>query len=177
MFRTLLSLTVVLFLTAGSETVRAAEDKKTDLQTTVAEGKEITLTPVEVTLSDKPDSTGLFLAITIKPKTEMKVKMPAEAYGLGFTSEKVKEGLKVVNLSDMTSLKMMRTGSGKANEEGMWDAEPTDIITHVNGYAVKSVEDLILATSTAKDKKDIQIILKDTNNGNLQVFYVTALKK
>jgi hypothetical protein len=177
MSRTLLSLTVALFLLVGLTTIRAAEEKKTDLQTTVAEGKEITLMPAQVSISDKPDDMGRFLA-TVKPgKDSMKVKMPAQVYGLGFYPEKVKEGLKVVELPESTSLRGMRTVAGKADEEGPWSADPGDIITHINGNPVNSVEELLAAVSTAKDKKDVQIVLKDVNSGDLQIFYITATKK
>ncbi len=177
MSRALLSLTVALFLIVSPAAIRAAEEKKTDLGTTVAEGKEITLMPAEITISDKPDDEGRFLA-TVKPGKEgMKVKMPAQVYGLGFYPEVVKGGLKVVELPEASSLRMMRTVAGKADEEGRWNADPGDTITHVNGNAVNSVEELLCAVSTAKDKKDIQIVIKDVNSGDMQIFYVTATKK
>jgi S1-C subfamily serine protease len=56
-------------------------------------------------------------------------------------------------------------------------AESGDIITHVNGHAVNSVEELLCAVSTAKDKMDVQIAVRDTNSGDLVVLYVTSTKK
>jgi S1-C subfamily serine protease len=172
-----LPLSVGLLLLVSPCVVRAADEKKTDLETAVAEGKEIALTPAEITPSDKPDDNGIFTA-TIKPgKEAKKVKMPAQAYGLGFQPEAVKEGLMVADLPETSGLLTMRMVAGKADDEGAVRAEVGDIITHVNGYAVKSVEELIGAVSTAKDKKDIQIVIKDKNSGDLQILYVTAAKK
>jgi S1-C subfamily serine protease len=177
MSRAFLPLSICMFLIASPGLVRSADDKKTDLETTVAEGKEVSLTPVEITPSDKPDNNGIFTA-TVKPAKEAKkVKMPAQAYGLGFAPEAVKEGLKVVELPESSGLLMMRIAAGKAEEEGAVRAEVGDIIAYVNGYAVKSAEELIAAVSTAKDKKDVQIVIKDVNTGDLQILYATAVKK
>jgi hypothetical protein len=52
-------------------------------------------------------------------------------------------------------MKNMRTVPGK--EEGMWQADPDDVITHVNGFAVNTVEEVICAVSLAKNKDDVQL--------------------
>jgi S1-C subfamily serine protease len=178
MSRVLLFVIGALFLSVGPGVVRAEEDKKTDLERSVLEGKEIALTPAEIVLADKPDERGLFLAMVKPGKAAMKVKMPAQVYGLGFRPEPVKGGgVKVVEVMEDSPLLMMRPEGGKADAQGALRAEPGDVITHVNGNAVNSVEELLAAVSTAKDKKDVQLVIKDTNSGDLVVVYVTPLKK
>lgn len=177
MSRVLPALLANLVLILLPATIQADNDTKPDLETAVAEGKEIPLTEDQITLSDKPGEDGVFLAMVKPGKASVKVKMPAQVYGLNVTTEAVKGGgLKVVEIPDSSSVLKMRTVAGKT-DEGPFDAEPGDIITHVNGNAVNSVEELLAAVSTAKDKNEVQILLKDVRTGNHQTFYVTATKK
>ena len=71
----------------------------------------------------------------------------------------------------------MRSAPKAEEARGGWMADPGDDITHVNGYAVNSVEDLICAVSVAKNKDDVQLVIKDVTTGKLTVFYVTATKR
>jgi S1-C subfamily serine protease len=178
MLRRILTLSVAVFLTAGFAFSRAPDEKKTDLQTPVAEGKEVALTPVEITVSDTVDKTGRHTA-TVKPaKESKKVVMPARAWGLGFVAEPVKGGVKVVAVpSGSSAMRALRTTPGRAGEGGEWQADPGDIITHVGDYAVNSVEELVCAVSVAKDKADVRIVLKDGESGALLVFYITATRQ
>jgi hypothetical protein len=74
-------------------------------------------------------------------------------------------------------MKAMRTLPGKEKEGGNWQADPGDVITHVNGYAVNSVEDVLCAVSVARNKDDVQLVIKDVTTGKLTVFYVTATRR
>src|SRR5262245_57224106 len=77
-----------------------ADDKKTDADTKVAEGTEVSLTPAEVTVSDKTDDEGR-IPVTVKPAKEAKkVKMPAQAWALGFYPEKKDRGVGVGGLPE-----------------------------------------------------------------------------
>ena len=174
----ILAVCVVSVAVAGPGTTRADDEKKTDRDTKVPAGTEISLTPVEVTTAEKPDDEGRF-EVTVKPAKEArKVKMPEEAWVLGFTPEAVKGGgVGVAGSVAGTGMKTMRTIPGKGGTKGTWQADPGDVITHVNGYAVNSVEDVLCAASTAKDKDDIQVVIKDVTTGKLTVFYVTATKR
>ncbi|OWK36808.1 PDZ domain-containing protein [Fimbriiglobus ruber] len=156
---------------------QSQEDKKSDRDTVVAAGKEFTLTPTEVTPEEKPGD-GPF-EVKLKPaKDAVKVKMPAEAWTLGFFPQAIKgTGVGVGGPVEGAGLANMRTVPGKADEEGAWQVDPGDVITHVNGYAVNSVEDVICAVSTAKNKTDVQIVVKDVSTEKLNVFYVTATKR
>ena len=70
----------------------------------------------------------------------------------------------------------MRVTAGKG-PEGDWQADVGDVITHANGYAVNSLEELVCAVSLAKDKGDVQLVIKDAHNGKPYVFYATAAKQ
>jgi S1-C subfamily serine protease len=154
-----------------------ADDKKTDADTKVAEGTEVSLTPAEVTISDKTDDEGR-IPVTVKPAKEAKkVKMPAQAWALGFYPEKKDRGIGVAGLPEDSNLHHMRVVAGKGVADGDWQADAGDIITYANGYAVNSVEDLICAISVAKNPEDVQLVIKDVNTGKETVFYVTATKK
>jgi len=179
MLRRLLALCVVSALTVGFAAGRAPDDKKTDLQTPVAEGKELALTLDEITVSKQVDKQGRHTA-TVKPaKESKKVTMPAQGWGLGFVGESAKGGgVKVVTVPGGNSAMVsLRTSSGKAGEGGAWQADPGDIITHVGDYAVNTIEELVCAVSLAKDKADVRIVLKDGDSGDLLVFYVTATRQ
>jgi hypothetical protein len=157
--------------------VRADDEKKTDRDTKVAAGTEFSLIPVTVTTADTSDEVGRYEAKVKAAEAATKVKMPAEKWILGFSGSPAKDGgVTVADSLDDTGMKTMRTVSGKGDEKGAWQADPGDIITHVNGYAVKTVEDVICAASLAKDKTDVQIIIKDVTTGKPTVFYVTATK-
>ena len=58
-----------------------------------------------------------------------------------------------------------------------WHADPGDVITHVNGYAVKTLPELTCAVNAAEDKDDLQLVIKDVDTGKQYVFYVTAAKR
>ncbi len=47
-------------------------------------------------------------------------------------------------------------------------------ITHGNGFAVNTVEEVLCAVSLAKNKADVQIVLKDVDTGKRIVSHVTA---
>jgi len=173
MFRNVLTLCAATVLAVG---VGRAEDKK-DADTKVAEGTEVKITPAEIKAEDTPLDDGRSVA-TAKPGKETKVKMPATAYTLGFSGEALKDGgIKVTELGETTGLRGMRTEAGKGDDGGPWMAEPGDIITHVNGYAVNTFEELLVAVSTAKKPEDVQIVVKDVNNGKSTIFYATAMKR
>jgi S1-C subfamily serine protease len=71
----------------------------------------------------------------------------------------------------------MRTEPKKADTGGGWQVDPGDVITHVNGYAVNTLEELVVALATAKDKDDVQLVIKDVSTGEPTAFYVTAAKR
>lgn len=171
------SICLVALLTAFAPSARAADDKMTDGDAKVPAGKEFSLTPVEVTPSKEADEMGRFEA-TIKPAKEAKkVKMPQERWTLGFYPTKNKGGgVGIDGPFEGLGLNTMRTEAGKGNEPGAWMVEEGDIITHVNGYKVDTVEEVIVATSLAKDKSDVQVIIKDKSTGKETIFYVTATK-
>ena len=177
MLRRMLPVCLLSFLAVGwAATGRSDDDKKTDADTKVAAGTEVSLTPVEVTPSDKMDDEGR-VPVTVKPAKEAKkVKMPDQAWVLGFHPEKKDGGVGVAGVPEDSPLHHMRVTAGK-EPEGDWQADVGDIITHANGYAVKSVEDLICAISLAKNPEDVQLVIKDVNTGKETVFYVTATKK
>jgi hypothetical protein len=150
------------------------DDKKLDTQVKVDAGKEITLTPADVKVSETPDD-GRF-QVTTKAKDPAKVKMPAQGFGLGFRGEPVKGGgVKVLSLAEMSSLRHMRAEAG--SDVAGWEAEEGDVITHANGYAVNTIEELLCAISLSKDKSEVQIVVKDVGNTKPYVFYVTATKQ
>jgi S1-C subfamily serine protease len=167
------------FLVVGAAAGGRAEDeKKADKDTKVAEGTEFKLTPVEVTPAEKPDGQGLYEATLKAAKEPTKVKMPKESWSLGFYPKTVKGGgVGVAESIEGAGLKHMRPVAGKDDEEGTWQADPDDVITHVNGYAVNTVEELLCALSLAKNKNDVQIVIKDVTTGKPTIFYVTATKK
>lgn len=170
----LLMLTAAVFaLVAGGS---PADDKqKSDADTKVAAGTEVSLTPAEITPEKTPLDDGRYI-VAVKAGKATKVKMPAKAYSLGFTGEPVKGGgIKVVNLSESSALMGMRAEAGK--EPGPFTAEAGDIITHANGYAVHSFEELLVALSTAKKPDDVQLVVKDVNTGKDSAYYVTAVKR
>lgn len=171
----------LLFGSAGEWTAqdKKPEEKKTDTQTVVKEGTEVSLTPVEVKLPNRPDGLGRFKA-TVKAQEPTKVKMPAEAWSLKFQFKDapVKDGgVEVAGVPEGSPLLQMRPEPKLTDTIELWQAEAGDIITHVNGYAVNSIEELIVALATAKDKNDVQLVLKDLNTGDLTAFYVTAVKR
>jgi S1-C subfamily serine protease len=174
MFRCVLSLCVATALAGGS---LRADDPKSDADTKVAAGAERELAAVEVKPEEKPLDDGRFIA-AVKPGKATKVKMPEQALTLGFTGEAVKGGgVKVADKNARTALLAMRTEPGKEKGSGKWQADPGDIITHANGYAVNSFEDLLVAVSLAKNPKDVQIVIKDVDTGKPTIFYVTPLKR
>jgi hypothetical protein len=177
MSRAFLPLSVALLLGTNPGPGGAAEDKKTDLESAAPAGKEVTLTRDEVVPSDQPNADGFHTAQVKPGKAGPKVKMPAQAYGLNFYAEPVKGGLKVAELPEGSALQMLRTAPKKDGGGVPGAAEVGDVITHADGHAVSSVEELVVALSTAKDKDDVQLVMKDQNTGNAIVVYVTAVKK
>jgi hypothetical protein len=179
MLRGIMAFCLTGFLVACAATGgRAEDDKKADKDYKVPAGTGFKLTAVEVTPSEKPDDEGRFVA-GIKPAKEpTKVKMPEEVWTLGFYPKAVKGGgVGVADSIEGTGMKQLRTVPGKEKDEGTWQADPDDVITHANGYAVNSVEELLCAVSLAKNKKDVQLVVKDVTTGKLTVFYVTATKR
>jgi S1-C subfamily serine protease len=173
MFR-LLAGSVALLLVAGAARPAPDDEKKADTEVKVAAGKEVALTPAEVTIDAEPDE-GRF-GVKVKAKEAAKAKMPAVRYALGFTGEPVKGGgIKVVELPAGSGLLKMRPAALSADEG--WEAETGDVITHANGYAVNTLEELVCAVSLAKDKGDVQLVVKDAGNGKPYVFYVTAARQ
>jgi hypothetical protein len=171
MLRNGLAFCAALVLAAGI----AGADEKKDSDTKVAEGTEVELTPADVKADDPPLDDGRSVAVT-KAGKATKVKMPATAYTLGFTGEAVKDGgIKITSLSEPTALVGMRVGAGQ--EEGSWMCDPGDVITHANGYAVNTFEELLAAVSLAKKPEDVQLVVKDINTGKATIFYVTAQKR
>jgi hypothetical protein len=166
-------------LVAGAGTGGRAEDeKKPDKDYKVPAGTEFKLTAVEVTPAEKPDDEGRFVANLKPAKEPTKVKMPEEAWTLGFYPKAVKGGgVGVADSIEGTGMKVLRTVPGKEKDAGTWQADPDDVITHANGYAVNSVEELICAVSLAKNKNDVQLVIKDVTTGKLTVFYLTATKR
>ena len=73
--------------------------------------------------------------------------------------------------------KTARTAPKMAGQPGDWLPDPGDVITHVNGYAVKTVQDVVCAVNAAEDPDDIQLVIRDVNDGKQYVFYVSAAKK
>jgi S1-C subfamily serine protease len=177
MLRRVIAFGFALVTAAGlTSAARAEEEAKADKDTKVEAGKEFKLTPVEVTPAEKPEDDGRYEATVKAAKETKKVKMPAEVWELGFVPKAVKGGgVAVAETTDGSALKQMRTEAGK--EDGSWMADPDDVITHVNGYAVNSVEEILVAVSTAKKKDDVQLVIKDVNTGKLTIFYVTATKR
>jgi|SRR5579883_794847 len=179
MLRNAIAVCLAWSLAVGLTTSGRAEDeKKADKDFKVEAGTEFKLTPVEVTPSDKSDDEGRYEA-KIKPAKEAtKVKMPDEVWTLGFYPKDVKGGgVGVIESIEDTGMKHMRTVPGKDKDDGTWQADPGDVITHVNGYAVNSVEELLCAVSLAKNKNDVQLVIKDVTTGKLTVFYATATKR
>jgi hypothetical protein len=177
MLRSIMGFCLASFLALSATGGRAEDDKKADRDTKVAEGTEFKLTTVDVKPAEKSDDEGRFEA-TVKAGKETTVKMPKETWWLGFYPKKVKGGgVGVEESIEDTGMKHMRTVAGKDKEEGAWQADQDDIITHVNGYAVNNVDELICAVSLAKNKDDIQLVIKDVTTGKLTVFYVTATKR
>jgi hypothetical protein len=160
--------------TAGG---RAEDEKKSDKDTKVAEGTEFKLIKVEVTAAEKSDEEGRFEATIKAEKEPTKVKMPKEGWTLGFYPKAVKGGVGVADSIEGTGMKHMRTIAGKDKEEGTWQADPDDVITHVNGYAVNTVEELLCALALAKNKDDVQLVIKDVTTDKLTIFYATATKR
>jgi PDZ domain-containing secreted protein len=177
MSRVFLSLTAALFLVVSPAALRADDEKKTDLQTTVKEGTEFALTAAEVIPANMPNEQGFRVAMVKPGKAGPKVKMPAQAYGLNVVAKPIKGGLEVTDIPEGSALLQMRTDTAKSDNPGVAMMEVGDIITHVNGNEVASVEELIFALSTAKDKDDVQLVVKDKNSGNAIVLYATAVKK
>jgi hypothetical protein len=177
MIRCILPACLVSVLALGWAGTGRADDKKTDADSRVAAGTEVSLTPAEVTVSDKSDDEGR-IPVTVKPAKEAKkVKMPDQAWTLGFYPEKKDRGVGVAGLPGDSNLQHMRVVPGKTVDDGDWQADPGDVITYANGYAVNTVEELICAISVAKNPEDVQLVMKDINTGKETVFYVTAVKK
>jgi hypothetical protein len=175
-FRPLYLAAALAFLAANGQ---ACDDKKTDGDYKVPEGTEFSLTPVDVKPSEKPDEMGRFEAVLKPAKEPAKVKMPKDRYTLGFypKDSKVKGGGVAIDSGfEGLGLMSMRTTRGDGGTQGPWSVDPGDVITHVNGYAVNTVEEILCATSLAKDKDDVQIVIKDVNTGLPNIFYVTATK-
>jgi S1-C subfamily serine protease len=169
-------LTAVVFALVSGLALAADDKQKSDADTKVAEGTEVSLTPAEITADKEQPEQGPRI-ITAKAGKATKVKMPAQAYQLGFTGEPVKDGgIKVVSLADSSALVGMRGEAGK-EEAGPFSAEAGDIITHVNGYAVNTFEEMLVALSTAKKPEDVQVVVKDVNTGKDSAFFVTAKKR
>lgn len=168
-------LVAAMVLLAGGG--QARDDKKSDGDYKVKEGSEFSLTPVAVTPTENPDEEGRFGAKLKPAKEPVKVKMPKERWTLGFYPKEGKgPGVEIESGFPGLGLMTMRTVAGKGGEEGGWSVDPGDVITHVNGYAVNTVEEIICATSLAKDKSDVQIVIKDVSTGLPTIFYGTATK-
>lgn len=179
MLRRTLPLAAAVLLVAGVAPGRPADDKKNDGDITVKEGEEFKLNKDEITVAKDPDDEGRF-PVTVKAATApTTVKMPAQKHMLGFVpDDKHKEaGVKVESVVEAGPLQQMRTAPKAEEGRGGWMADPGDVITHVNGFAVKDVKEVICAVNAAKDHADIQLVLKDVNNGKPYVFYVSAARR
>ena len=179
MLRRFVPLGVALLLAAGVAPGRPADDKKNDGDITVKEGEEFKLNKDEITVAKDPDDEGRF-PVTVKAATApTAVKMPAQKWMLGFVpDDKHKEaGVKVESVVESGPLMNMRSTPKGEEGRGGWMTDAGDVITHVNGYAVKDVKDVICAVNAAKDHADIQLVIKDVNNGKPYVFYVSAARR
>ncbi len=177
MFRSLLAFALMASLTAVPLAGRPADDKKSDGDTPVAEGKEFKLNKDEVTVAKESEEDGRYTVTVKAAKAPTAVKMKAQKLVLGFTAADKKDRLEIGSVVVDGPLEGMRTEPKMTNGRGAWQADVGDVITHVNGYAVKTVEELICAVHSAEDPADIQLIIKDVNDGKLYAFYVSAAKK
>ena len=175
----LVPLGVAVLLVAGVAPGRPADDKKNDGDITVKEGEEFKLNKDEITVSKDPDDEGRFPVTVKAAAAATAVKMPAQKWMLGFVpDDKHKEaGVKVESVVEAGPLQHMRTAGKMAGEAGGWQTDPGDVITHADGYAVKTVKDVICAVNAAKDHADVQLVLKDVNTGKQYVFYVSAARR
>jgi hypothetical protein len=177
MYRRIVPLCLASLLAIVAAGGQARDDKKTDNDFKVPEGKEFSLTPVEVTPAEKPDGMNLVEAKLKPAKEPKKVKMPKERWTLGFYPKEVKGGgVGIDGVFEGLGLMTLRPAPGDGDKPGAISVEPGDVITHVNGFAVNTVEELICATSLAKDKTDVQIVVKDVKTGTQYVLYATATK-
>jgi S1-C subfamily serine protease len=169
-------LTAALFALVAGAALAGDDKPRPDADAKVAEGAEVSLTPAEITPDkDQPDQGPR--AVTAKAGKAEKVKMPARAYKLGFTGEpQTGGGIKVVSLASPSALVGLRTEAG-GEGAGPISAEPGDVITHANGYAVGTLEELLVAVSTAKKPEDVQLVVKDVNSGKSVMLYATAIKR
>lgn len=95
------------------------------------------------------------------------------------------EGLNLTAVYPRSGLWMMRGATGKVQPKvGPIGIERTetkfatrgDIITHVNGVAVKSYDRWVYAVNSAPNKRDIPVVVMDGRTGRKRLLYVTASK-
>ncbi len=89
--------------------------------------------------------------------------MPELGFTLGFYPQGFKGGVVgVADLIEGTGLK----AAGKDDEEGGWRAAQGDVI-NVDGSAVYSVEEALCVVSLAKNKSNVQIVIKEISTNEL----------
>lgn len=177
MLRRILPLVAALLLAAVPG--RPDDNKKNDGDVAVKEGEEFKLKRDEISVAAQPDDEGRFPVTVKAAKEPLTLKMPAQRWMLGLVPDaKHKDaGVKIDSVVEAGPLQQMRVAPKNVEERGGWMADPGDVITHVNGFAIKDVKDLICTVNAAKDPGDVQLVVKDVNNGKPYVFYVSAARR
>ena len=178
MIRSLVTLGVTALLAAAPAPGRPADEKKTDGEVAVPEGQVFKLNKDAVTVAKEATDDGRHTCTVKEAAAPTEVKMKAQKWMLGFYPDAAKKDRVAVERAVETgALQTMRTEPKMPKQPGEWQADSGDVITHVNGYAVKTVQDVVCAVNAAEDPDDIQLVVRDVNDGKQYVFYVSAVKK
>ncbi|HVK09345.1 MAG TPA: hypothetical protein VM597_11260 [Gemmataceae bacterium] len=177
MSRSLVTLGVMILMTAAPSPGRPAGGQKTDGDVAVPEGQVFKLSRDTITVAKEPGGDGRRTCTVKAAAAPTEVKMKAQKWALGFVPAAKKDRVEIERVLDPGPLQSMRSTPKMAGKPGDWLPDPGDVITHVNGYAVKSVQDVVCAVNAAEDPDDIQLVVRDVNDGKQYVFYVSAAKK
>lgn len=170
---------VALFLTAALSAGLAlaappkdkpppGDDKLLSKQPYPQVGKKLEVTVVE--FAGVGDDGSLANAKRTTKKEEGKV--PAKpAWRLGADGWIDADGLNLTKIADDSGLLALRPAAGQ--EQGANMAELRDVVSHIDGVAVKDVESFWYALDRAKNKKDVRIVVRDGTSGDEFLLYVS----
>jgi len=143
----------------------------------------------------RKDEDGLLEVTDITAADAKEVAMPAFEWTLDADGWFDGEGFNVMKAYPRSGLWAMRTvrgnrvpsstGSGLPTSPAalvpqapprLYRAGPNDIITHIDGVAISSNERFAYAINTARNPRDVPIVVMNGNTGRRHVFFVTAYK-
>lgn len=81
------------------------------------------------------------------------------------------DGLNLTKIAEDSGLLALRPTAGQ--EQGDAQAELRDVVSHIDGVAIKDVESFWYGLGRAKNKKDVRVVIRDGKSGDEFLLYLS----